>query len=533
MGLTTAFDISAGDFVFTDVNPYGAEGIALADVEGIITVTAPDGTIWHQGVYTAPDIIPSVSLTNTTIVIPTDANGDIQEGTYTIVYEITVTGAVQPGVYSKSYTIEYCDNQPVLAFDVDVDCLCGIITGTDATQYTTTDGTWTVNTRTLSLRNASVFASPQTTTSSTSTVVVNSNIYLGTWTWGMEVEVELVTATHTCLVTLAKQSTFEVACGDVCNIYCCIKALNTRYTTAYNSGDTYHAAIYATQLNRVTNLLNMMQLAVDCGKNADANNLIAEIKTILNCTDDCGCGTEPRLLVPLCSSSGGVTYTFAAGPGLSVTNVAGNVTYSLSTANANILAAVYNTVVASGTGINVTGPVIVAGQPPEHTYTVNLAAAYSGAFPPIYSCYLTMTFAGTTPMWALSNETIYDPSGDLQTPTITNLNSPGITPTAVNAFQVSNFDASGAGGPFKAVIRPLEWDFEPTNGVLNVNKELFPIPFVPEVFDMDNQVFIFKLYERAGGYYWTSNPSVANLPPTYLQLSKAINRIQFELIILK
>lgn len=533
MGLTTAFDISAGDFIFTDVNPYGAEGIALADVEGIITVTAPDGTVWHQGVYTAPDIVPNVSLTNTTIVIPTDASGDIQVGTYTIVYEITVSGAVQPGVYSKSYTIEYCDNQPVLEFDLEVDCLCGVITGTDATQYTTTDGTWTVNTRTLTLRNASVFASPQTTTSSTSTVVVNSNIYLGTWTWGMEVKVELVTATHTCLVTLAKQSTFEVACGDVCNVYCCLKALNTRYTNAKNAGDTYHANEYGVQLSRVSALLNMMQLAVDCGKNADANNLIAEIKTILNCTDDCGCGTEPRLLVPLCSSTGGVTYTFAAGAGLSVTNVAGNVTYSLSTANANILAAVYNTTVTAGTGITVTGPVITAGQPPVHDYTVALSATYTGAFIPLYSCYIEfdyLTYGWNAPA-TISNETIYDPTGSTVTPAITLL-----SPSAnnVNSFQVANWNPGSAGS--KAILRVLEWEY--ADATANSRKSRGPVPVRPELFDMDNLSFVFKLYDACNGVAWPgaapgSVTILTTYPPTFLQLSKAMNRLLIELIILK
>lgn len=529
MGATTTFNLSASPtpaFIYTDIDPYGAEGIALSDVEGVFTVVAPDGQTWHQGVYTAPDIVPSVSLTNTTIVIPTDANGDVQVGTYTITYEITVSGAVQPGVYSKVYTIEYCEYQPELEFDVDVDCLCGIITGTDVTQYTTNAGTWTVNSRTLSLRNASVFASPQTTTSTTSTVTVNSNIYLGTWTWGMEVEVELVTSTHTCLVTLASQNTFEVACGDLCSIYCCLKALNTRYVNAYNAGNTKDAAEYGALLNRATSLITLMQLAVDCGKNADASANIATLKALLNCTDDCGCGTEPRLLVPLCSSSGGITYNFIAGTGMTVTNVAGNVTYSLSAANAAILAATYNTTVTAGTGITVTGPVITAGQPPVHDYTVALASAYTGGFMPVYSCYLTMTFNAGIPQWVITNETIYDPAGTIATPAVTNN---GYAANNPNAFQVANWNALSAGS--KAYLRVLEWELnDPTS---QSNKTRLPVPFKPEVYDMDNLSFLFKLYDASDGLYWGLGAVLPHHPPTFKQLNDAVTSIQFELFILK
>jgi hypothetical protein len=59
-----------------------------------------------------------------------------------------------------------------------------------------------------------------------------------------------------------------------------LKALNTRYTNAKNAGDTYNTAQYAAQGFRASWLLNQMQLAVDCGKNADANSLIQELKVL-------------------------------------------------------------------------------------------------------------------------------------------------------------------------------------------------------------------------------------------------------------
>ena len=57
-------------FVFTDVTDYSAQSVAIADITGVIEVTAPSGIVYTGG---SPDITGSVSRINsTTILIPFD-----------------------------------------------------------------------------------------------------------------------------------------------------------------------------------------------------------------------------------------------------------------------------------------------------------------------------------------------------------------------------------------------------------------------------------------------------------------------------
>ncbi len=115
-------DNSPKNFKITDTADYvGTYGIALADVEGVLKITDPNGSLVHQTVFPAVDIDLDVSTFIDTIALPLDANQEVLKGNYTITYTVQVSGAVDPGTYEKSFIYKYCYE------DIDVDVELGKI----------------------------------------------------------------------------------------------------------------------------------------------------------------------------------------------------------------------------------------------------------------------------------------------------------------------------------------------------------------------------------------------------------------------
>lgn len=457
MGVTTGFNVSSGLFTFTDVNPYVAEGIALSAVKGWLTIVAPDGQTWHQGSLANYDIDPNVALTNTTIVIPTDATGDIQAGEYTITYTINVTGGVQPGTYSKVYTIDFCDVYPTPTLDIDVDVFCAIITATDITSLVTSAGTWTLNSRSVVLTNAYNLAVPQNTTGTGVTTTVSTNIYPGTWAYSITLNVTLTTSTHTCTNTLIASGTFQVEDYGLCDITCCLKSLYTRYSNAKTAGNTFLATEYWGQLEQSAVLLNLISNLANCGQSSDATARITELKTLLNCTGDCGCGDdEPTPLVPICGAGAGTSYNFLAGTGLTVTVAGGNVTYGLTPTNAAILAGAENAVVTSSDGtLTVSATTDPSTSPPTTTYDTVLSTATKAKIPKEIAFDLVVSInVGGAPTLTAVSQSIYD-STVFQAPTLTAQGYTTVNSVAI--IRVSNFMVSGT-ATFKHMVQVTDLD---------------------------------------------------------------------------
>ena len=136
MSLTTvnfkasfSLDSSPKKFVFTDVTDYASQSVALADITGVIKVTAPSGVVYAGG---SPDIDGSVRRENTTtILIPLLASGSPEIGNYT--FEYTVTDGVD--IVSTSIVYNYQYVSPTGVLTATVDCLSPELTSTDSTNY--------------------------------------------------------------------------------------------------------------------------------------------------------------------------------------------------------------------------------------------------------------------------------------------------------------------------------------------------------------------------------------------------------------
>ena len=130
--LNVAYSLgSTPKFVFTDVTDYSAQSVAIADITGVIQVTAPSGIVYTGG---SPDITGSASRINsTTIVIPLLANGSPEVGNYSFKYTATRVSTSVSVSYTVGYNFQYVSPTGILT--PTVDCLSPRLTSTDATNY--------------------------------------------------------------------------------------------------------------------------------------------------------------------------------------------------------------------------------------------------------------------------------------------------------------------------------------------------------------------------------------------------------------
>lgn len=105
-------DVSAPVFKLTDNSVYPAGVVPT----GIFTITQPDG-ITRTGTFTNPDIV--ASNTSKDINLRLDCNSKLQQGEYTIKYEVHATG-YDPTILSRSFTISYTKPTVILSNNFDV-----------------------------------------------------------------------------------------------------------------------------------------------------------------------------------------------------------------------------------------------------------------------------------------------------------------------------------------------------------------------------------------------------------------------------
>lgn len=443
------------DDVFT------GNGIALSDVVGGWEITGPDGIAFHPSNTT--DIDADISLINNVISLPLTAGGAVQEGSYTFQFTALVTGAVTPGTYlSTSYPKTLCIEFPEADFSWESDCFCEpILTLTDATAY----GEWTISSRTLSLfPPANAPTSTPITGSGNSVNTASTDVYSGLWTAGLSATVSRDYETHVVSGTIThtqangsavSSAQYDLTCDFLCDLRCCIRKAWLRYEEYRLAGNREMAEREMKKWLEATTLYSQaIQEIKNCGVTDNTSQYETRIKEILNCDDCDDCGSEESgLIVPLCSGSG-TSYTFVAGTGLTVTDISGTVTYSLTTLNATKLAnaRLYDVTIDGGSSsfLSVTPSTDVTTTP----FTDGFEIAWIGGAIPEATNYIgvqvNLTFTGGGAVLTQSQEvevgTLY------QTPTITAVDG-GVAswPNYPALYKVSGFHV-GSPGSYKALV---------------------------------------------------------------------------------
>ncbi|OHC00343.1 MAG: hypothetical protein A2Z57_04430 [Planctomycetes bacterium RIFCSPHIGHO2_12_39_6] len=274
-----------------------------------------------------------------------------------VIADATVDGSVQyddQAVYEATVAVEYSDEIPTIEIDQIVDCFCGTFQSIDTTDYASNV---TIVSRTHTVYYpAALVATPVVSSNATITI---SPIWTKTWTTKIEVSLSIdLGGGNTIDVDLVGSEEIDVECDlDLCDIACCLIALNNRYLANRTTNPIQAARDFA-DLTRVTQLMEMFASFSRCGKNAQASAALAEIKTVANCTDGCNCDDEsPQLIVPLCGTGSGTTVQVTAGTGVTVTvSTSGGITTYQVGISASVMAIINSVApqnVVAGAGISV------------------------------------------------------------------------------------------------------------------------------------------------------------------------------------
>ncbi len=350
-------------FNFRDTSNYAGQGISTTNLVGNFRITAPSGTIIlnHLGNQTSgtADIDQSTSL-NSVGTLPLPLVGSLVEpGLYTIYFEVydTVTFAL----YSVTQTYTFSYISPEVCIEQDVDCLSPLFTSTDITNYTV-DGVVPTKAETHGIYYPAGSAGYGSPTLGTGLVVTSSTFYNGTQTTTISSVLQYVYPDGLIVSdTVTGSKEVLVDCSDICSIYCCIRTVQQTMLD-YQTTNRAKYPEWLEKFNKIMAYASMVTLAIRCGKSTEVNGLVAQILTIGNCTEDCGCsdGTPSQV-----TGLGGLINNIvvdSCGNGIVVTpvEVGNTITYTvcLSTAFVNLVNSFYNTVVEQGNNIIVTGPVV-------------------------------------------------------------------------------------------------------------------------------------------------------------------------------
>jgi hypothetical protein len=371
---TTQFtlNVSTPVFKFTDITDYAGNSIPLTNVFGVFKITSPSGVVIYNNTnYSAPDITRNSSAVNsTTIPLPGLSNSYPEAGNYTIVYSVQINDGSNPTYVvtdTNSYDFEYA--APTATASIIVDCIAPLLTASDTTDYDIDGATYT-STRTLTLQPPAN-SGGSTLTNTTSATITTSTYYTGLSAFTISTDITYTFTDGLIVVdTIEGTQSINVDCSFICDLYCCLKTLQLNVQN--NRGiDDAKFQYYKDLFEQVMGYVEMLFLAIDCGKQTDANNLLVQIQQLAQCTGDCGCtdGTPRRVTglgftnVNVAVQSGGapITVTSAVMGGITTYTVSFDAALTTKLNNS------YNTVVAAGTNTTVTSSTVGS----TTTYTVN------------------------------------------------------------------------------------------------------------------------------------------------------------------
>lgn len=396
----------------------------------------------------------------------------------------TVDGSIQyemQEVYAVTKTVTYSDLIPAVKIEVQTDCFCGVLKSIDKTNY----GTATIVDRTHTVKYPAALSIADIVSSSATITV--SPIYTKTWTTIIESNIDIDLGngnTISAFITGSKETNVECDL-TLCDISCCVLALNNRYLDARCENPPL-ADKYFKDLTRMMQLIDMFQMFNSCSQHDEANEALAEIKKVGNCSDSCGCtDDEPAIVIPLCTSGGSSNIKVIAGSGINVTAslVNGNYTYQVNLASSilSIINSVRPQNVLAGLGINVTYS-NVGG---VDTWTIANTATYTAPDRLDFLCRIQYTSSTS----ATITNSAYSFSGENIVGTATVASTTIATAGASANFRVSGFQvapnnnykvttelviASNGGGYNSNSFRPI------TLEVLNKSSGQFDFRFIKD-----------------------------------------------------
>lgn len=427
----------------------------------------------------------------------------------------TVDGSIQYAdqtVYEATQvTATYSDEFPEIDIEVEVDCFCGTLVSTDATSY---GSGAVINSRTHTVVYPAALNIADVVSSNAAITV--TPIYTQTWTTIIETNLTYTLddgSTVDVILTGSKETVVECDLS-LCQISCCLLALNNRYLNNRTSNPPL-AAKYFEALNRAFQLVELFQMAQKCGQTMAANTALAEIRTVADCTESCGCGDdeEPTQIIPLCSAGSGTTAVVTAGTGITVTtSVSGTtVTYSVAISSSvmNIINSLSPVNVVGGTGVTVVETDVAGVQ----TFTVTVDDPWVPLNTQEAKCLLEWSNFAAPTLTITTSNIIREGSNmsDLTVANTTGTIGVGTWKFQNNLFTVSGFQtvANSTFKPFVSAVL-LESQDLAGNVVTQANQKTNSDPFDIRILDIGSGSFKFQFVDKSTGNPMTNYQMVYN-----------------------
>ena len=314
-------DFKSGQIQYTGTTDYvGTYGIALADVTETISFYQPGN---HGGTPFATVTINRGVASTASANLPKDSSGKVIQGEYMVMVTAVVVGAVDPGTYttpdSPALYHDFCPGTLTMNVEVDVDCLCAILSVRDLTAYATNG--WTVSSSNVNIIGPITTGTTPVytiTSSGTSASTVGQVLYSNSYSWNVEV---VITKGPTTL-TLTKSGSVTPECATFCKMLCALK----KATGMAEANHRLLPSLYMAGLQ-----FTIMSNGQGCDNTAFQTasdsfwSYMAEFGITQDCDDCCNGCSEDDVIQPICSSGGGSTLSFVEGtPTWLTVNVVGN-----------------------------------------------------------------------------------------------------------------------------------------------------------------------------------------------------------------
>lgn len=496
---TWQFASTLKSFSFKDIADYNAQGVGLNEITGVIKVVDPaNNTHYNNTNFSDPDIDPDVSLTSVkTILLPTDANGNVLQGTYTITYTVRgSSGTISPAVdVSKTITHVLAYTSPTVKLTLTANCLKPLMQSVDGTNYLS--GT---TTPTITRAHKIIYPEALGKTSVTGVAAtLETNVFFTvkdsvlTHSSSLTSTLSYNFATNVFVTDSISGSKFvDVACdGELCDIYCCVKAEWDRYND--NKGtNKIKAEGHLANFHQMTGLMELIRTALECGKDTDISTFTQRIQDIGNCESGCGCDDGTPILV---TGLGGGVNTFvvtSGGTPVEVTSVISGTTTTytvkLATAFVTKVNDSFNSTVAAGSGATVITAVDKSG---NKTFTVSLTSTVTETN--LLSFIALLTRTSNDPTITIQNVSKYGAAFN-SSPTVKADNTGADWLTKTASFTVAAMWSTNGQG--SRVFKPIADVIEHTKITNIINVILGFTVSTPELIITGTRGFLVEIYDQ-------------------------------------
>jgi len=296
-------------------------------IHGVVSVTKAGSAFNTAGTSGSPDLtIPATDYTPSTPLQSTRiweaAAPSSLAGVWAFDYSVYPSGGSATIETATQIHFVYEFAAPSVSLGLVAQTAGSQITSTDSTDYTS-GGVYTVTSQTrvhnlippqgaTDAVTGALLPSPVDTGSSAT--INYTGITTGNWTSDvssvMDYNIAGSAGSYNVWTTLTGFANTNVVSDlGLCDVYCCLKALNLRYEDAKCKNKSL-AEEYKAKIEDVTRLVSLYTQALNCGNTSDAEVYLNDIKIISECSTECACyggGSTPANL-PITSAVSSNSY---------------------------------------------------------------------------------------------------------------------------------------------------------------------------------------------------------------------------------